>query len=415
MGRFSDIVSKLFADQDENYQRNQMQTYMIAPEWRNVDMANEFAQFTATQKRPFYQFPYFYQVLDFWKIVKNSVKAAREQGTPWRTLLLSDVFVMDVFVGTFTTVEYLTKGLLSLPARGLAYLFGHRQNNTPTQQVLGNFFSDYAAFIHHTPFYNYAYTHWVKSLWSAFLNGPERSLDDVFSLLYFTVELPLRALIASPIAWFYNQDSNKALETIDVLIKKRQQNVTEDAFYEQTQHTLQQSLEQLRSANPALPPEQFVVLGSEHAEIDYDSHRFTAPQRQDGNGLIAIRPSNSTKPAKANTHYAYAMVRLPRYEPLKSSIEALAQDGFEVQKIAGQNRVQIKCAVTASPADDTYHAALQQLLAVEGVTELYHYQNHISPQFTYLMLDVLTNQLSIFLTRVKDNIDNVEVKLVHYL
>ena len=209
-------LNENLAKHGSSYQRTQMQTYMTAPVWRNVDMADEFAAFLESHI-PFYLFLYFSQMIDFWKILGNSVRSARQQNCSWRDIFFFRYFIMDVFIGCFTSIEYLVKGIISLPIKTLATLFGHNINTTDTQLKLAEVFRDYANFIHHTPFYDYAYSHWVGELGSTFWNSSNKSLDDLFNVVYYTFELPIRGLIWTSISWIYNSDANQAYETIDVL------------------------------------------------------------------------------------------------------------------------------------------------------------------------------------------------------
>ena len=369
-------INEALATQESGYKRSIMQTYMTAPEWRNVDMAGELAKFAASN-RPFYQFPYFSQIIDFWKIVANSFKAARQNGSSWKELLLSDYFVMDVFVGTFTTVEYGFKGLFSLPAKAFSWLVGHRENKTDVQQKLSEVFRDYADFIHHTPFYDYKYTHWVKELWSTFFNSSNKSLDDFLSLLYYSCELPMRGLIAAPVSWFYNSEGNQTVQTIDVLLSHEKQDDTAIT------DAANQALHQTANKHSDVPQGELIDL----SKIDETQQTTSA----------------------ADESYSFIAARLPKYEPLMTAIADLKQHGFKVERIAGQDHVQLKCKVENTEQVEEMLADLQKWL---GVSVLYHYQNHIEPNVHFVMLNVLTEQLNQVMEQINQKQD-INLSLIH--
>lgn len=381
------LLNQKLAEQDKSYQRAQMQTYMTGPEWRNVDMADEFAQFVETNK-PFYQFPYFSQMFDFWKIVGNSVRAARSQNCSWREILLSDYFIMDLFIGSFTTIEYLTKGIFSLPFKAFAYLTNHQANNTETQTKISELFRNYADFIHHTPFYDFKYTQWVPQLWSTFWHSPNKSFDDVLSLLYYTIELPLRGLISTPISWIYNSDSNQAYETIDVVFSKK---LTADETIEEDSHRLNQALDNIHEQHPSAPKGQLQALPTKDlATLNSDLHSTIATEK-DGS-------------------YAYINGRLPRYEPLITAIQKINEQGYKVERIAGQEHVQLKCKIESTQED--LPLKLKSLIDKLHMTVLYQYQNHINPNLHFIMLDVLCSELDQVMTKIQDT-QKVDLALIH--
>lgn len=363
---------------DKNYQRPQMQTYMTAPEWRNVDMASEFAHFSE-EKKPFYLFPYFSQTFLFWKILINSVKAAHQEGTPGKEILLSEFFMMDVFIGAFTTVEYLAKGILSLPAKALAYITGHKENKSDTQKKFTEFFKQYAEFIHHTPFYDYQYTHWVPILWSTFYHSSNKTLDDFFSLLYYSIELPLKGLVATPVAWIYNSEANQAHETIDVLLS-----------YKKTQG------DETRNTKD-------ITEKLTHAFDDIKVKHAKAP----------LSSSNVLPPLSSfmKSRYSFIKTTLPRYEPLMTSLKCLHQEGFTVEKVAGQEKIQLKCQIRTKEKN-TQILSPTLSKAFKNASVLYHYSNSVDPTLRFVMLEVATNQLNDVMVQIEAN-EATDLLLIH--
>ena len=103
MGKFLNSLNQRIEITDKaNYHREQYQSYMTGPEWRNVEMADEYAQFIK-EGNSIFQFPYFRQILDLWKVIANSYSQSRKYNSIWQ-IITSEYMVMDLFVGFFTTI-----------------------------------------------------------------------------------------------------------------------------------------------------------------------------------------------------------------------------------------------------------------------------------------------------------------------
>lgn len=106
-----------------DYTKDLIDSYLTAPEWANVDAAQEYGSFI--NHTPFYEFPYLKTVGTYWKVFAKSWRAAAAKKGHW-AVLKSPATLMNVFIGTTMTAEYLAKSLISLPVR-LAY-----QGSAPT-------------------------------------------------------------------------------------------------------------------------------------------------------------------------------------------------------------------------------------------------------------------------------------------
>lgn len=95
-----------------NYERSQLQTYLTAPEWKNVRSTQAYAEFI--KSKPFYEFPFFSEIKSYWQVFKDSWNAARKHNTFWQ-VATSDYTLMNLFVGSSMTLEYAAKGLMSAP------------------------------------------------------------------------------------------------------------------------------------------------------------------------------------------------------------------------------------------------------------------------------------------------------------
>lgn len=108
---------------DSSYCQDYLQTYLTAPEWANVDAAQEYGSFI--NHTPFYEFPYLKSVKMFWEVFYKSWRAAAAKKGHFAVATASAT-LMNAFIGTTMTAEYLAKSLISLPVR-LAY-----QGSAPT-------------------------------------------------------------------------------------------------------------------------------------------------------------------------------------------------------------------------------------------------------------------------------------------
>ncbi|CAM4496156.1 MAG: hypothetical protein LEGION0403_FIIPPAGN_00562 [Legionella sp.] len=110
MGKYTEKLNeRLQLTDKEKYRREQYQTFMTGPEWRNVEMAEEYAGLLRDNKSMFH-FPYFRQIFDLWAVVFNSYSSARKYDSI-SSILFSEYMIMSLFVATFTTMELLPNGI----------------------------------------------------------------------------------------------------------------------------------------------------------------------------------------------------------------------------------------------------------------------------------------------------------------
>jgi SAM-dependent methyltransferase len=117
-----ELSASFKAQQYTDYSRDSAQTYLTTPEWNNVDAAQHYGDYI--NKIPFYEFPYMAHVNTFWKTFLESWRcAAKEKGGNINMLLSPNILFnytfMNVFIGTFMTIEYTTKAVISWPIRAM--------------------------------------------------------------------------------------------------------------------------------------------------------------------------------------------------------------------------------------------------------------------------------------------------------
>lgn len=70
MGKYTDAFNRRLILTYGHYQKDKFKTYLTTLEWRNVEMAEEYAEHLKESK-PFFTYPYFRQVFGFWRIFFN--------------------------------------------------------------------------------------------------------------------------------------------------------------------------------------------------------------------------------------------------------------------------------------------------------------------------------------------------------
>lgn len=197
------------------YQREQYRTYLTTTEWRAVEMAEEMGKFLKANT-PLYRYPFFGQVATLWKILFSSIRSARQHQS-LKEILLSEYGLMDIFITCFISISFIMKGSLSF----LLWPWMKKQNSSEFQTWCGDKVQAYADFINKTPFYNYPYFQEKTNLWHAFKASQNKSLADYITFAIAYSEMMLRGITSYPIAYWYNQEENVEIGTIDMIVKTK--------------------------------------------------------------------------------------------------------------------------------------------------------------------------------------------------
>ncbi|MFT5454064.1 MAG: FAD/FMN-containing dehydrogenase [Myxococcota bacterium] len=182
-----DDVAERLARRDD-WARPEDQTYLTLPEWYIVHSADEIGAFLATE--PPSAYPWFGAIGQYWGLY-NEVWGLTSQHYPFNT----GYHVMLGTIGAFTTVEYGAKGawegtLGRLTAGGA---------DTPDDRFNAALSVEYAAFIHHTPWYAFPWGERLSSLWAD--SGGPWSLRRAERRLGLTLELGSKWLSSMVIGW----------------------------------------------------------------------------------------------------------------------------------------------------------------------------------------------------------------------
>jgi SAM-dependent methyltransferase len=216
-----------------DYSRDQVQTYLTSPEWHNVRLAKGYAK--ALKEKPFYQYSYFKEIGNTWKVFGNTWNVARRDTSIWQ-LLKTDFTLMNVFISTTVTVEFLLKGLFSLPL-SLLSKERHAEDLTRLEKHYAQILENYSKFIDHTPFYQYPYFTEMGSAWKelaaawkeakesqgffSFLASKETWMN-VLMTLFMTAEFLAKGIVSAPCNWLYGSGDLQAASTIHLLVDDKE-------------------------------------------------------------------------------------------------------------------------------------------------------------------------------------------------
>lgn len=334
------LNKKLSAVEKQNYYRPANNSFMSAPEWRNVEMAEEFARFLRDDHSLF-QYPYFSQIFDLWKIFFNSYRSARRHNTDVE-LLTSEYMIMDAFVVFFTTLEFAPKGILSLLFKPLL----DAENKTEMQTQLATYFAKYAADLQTIPFYDHHYAENRAALADAYRNSKNKSWCDWFSWKFISAELYFRRWVSMPLHAFFHVDGNTTPSTTDVLVQCVIENATDVA------HAKTLFREKIVDLNE-------ITLIENHLYVEELQIKKTV----------------------------YALLRVHRYAAFMEDVKALDARGIVIKKIATQDQVQVKCECE----DEAVLEVLKKDLPAS--TFLYSHGDRLNPKRRICFFEVPVEKL----------------------
>lgn len=357
-----------------DYPRPAYNSFMSGPEWRNVEIAEEFAQFLKEGKSIF-KYPYFSQIYDMWKCFYHSYRIARKYDAD-KDILTSEYMAMDAFVAFFTTMELLPKGFLSI----FLSPFMSDMNDTDVQKALTTYFEKYASDLQTVPFYDQAYATHRQTLQAAYQRAQNKTWGDWFSYKLVSAELWARHWISKPLYYWFHSGDNIVTPKTDILVEMQEQG-----------DNLEQAKENFRKKIAPIDTVSFVT------ETDGRECMYTEVTTDD--------PSNT------HTH-VYALLRADRYATFQQQIKTLATEGIFVRKIAGQNQVQVKCEIDGPLEQNTATECPEQLRRVPHAEFIYSYGDRIHPNRRICLFDVPVEKLQETVNAFNAQ-ENVKVNYIH--
>ncbi|ASQ45836.1 hypothetical protein [Legionella clemsonensis] len=384
MGQFVKARNQEFIETDKAaYYREQYQSYMTGPEWRNVEMAEEYGKFLQ-EGQSLFHFPYFRQVYDLWRVIFNSYAAARRYNSR-SEIFFSEYMLMDLFIGFFTTLELIPKGILSL----FLVPFVNKDNKTQMQQHLADYYKEYAANLETIPFYDHKYKENREKLAQAYKECTDKTWGDWFSWKCVSFELWARRWISKPLSYWFHQEDNIVAPTTDILVKMNVEGIEDP---ELIKTNFKQRLSNLDSSLVS------IIKDKENKESLY------------------VKEKN---PEKTYTS-VYARLRVPRYAAFQPVLRQLAAQEIKLRKIAGQDQVQVKCLINADN-ETSFHLREEKLNRISHAQPLYSYSDRIHNYRKICLFDVPVKKLSKVVMEIDkcrestedSSTKDVEVKFIH--
>ena len=190
-------------------------TYMTTIEWRNVDMALEFANFLK-KGHSINNYPYVSQLYQFWKIYYHSLRLAYRSSS---FSFFSEFNIMNLFILLTTSIELLYKKLFS----SILFLkLSNDSNKTEFQQYVSNLYLDYANFIPKTPFYLYNFNEKIIPLFKHFLKNCE-TFTDIITFFITLFDLSIKSIPTYPIRKYYSTVNIRRFITVEIHEKQEKQ------------------------------------------------------------------------------------------------------------------------------------------------------------------------------------------------
>jgi hypothetical protein len=373
MGKFTNRIDDGLKTVDKaNYSRWQLQSYMTGPEWRNVEMAKEFAEYLEDGKSLFW-FPYFRQIRDLWRVVGKSYTAARKYNSRSEIWFKTDYMFMDLFVAFFTTLELAPKGLLSLIVRR----FVDKEHNSDFQEYLADYFKRYAKRLKTEPFYDHPYHQERKELRKAYKESEDKTIIDRISYYLISIDMFARKWISKPLHYWFHQETNLIPATTDIIVKHR---VPNESNREKAKQIFKEKL----------------AASNADATIVEEADQKVRTRRKDGH----------------SSTWVYARLRAPRYGAFQATLTSLADQHIYLRKSAGHDQVQVKVMIDADNKEEL-NDTKAQIKKVKHADYLYSYVDRIHKNREICMFDVPVKNLHKTVERFNE-CPNATVKFIHH-
>lgn len=115
-------------DQSNTYTRNKANGFHTVCEWASVDIFQTFGN--SMDHTPFYAFPYFKLVSNFWNLFLTQTKQCVKQ-VGWKETFMADGILMNLMLGSLITIGFIPLGIFSAP---LKWFYSNPKNADYTKQ-----------------------------------------------------------------------------------------------------------------------------------------------------------------------------------------------------------------------------------------------------------------------------------------
>lgn len=331
------------------------QSFMTTPEWKNVEISEDLTEFLKSNN-PLHHFFFLREAYETNRIFCYALWASLKYNTAKELLFPEqdyyNYFVMDLFVVLMTNISMLCSKLFCLwiqlmmfPYTAYSIFYPEQaKNNTQFQEVATNYYKWFVNELNVMPFYNVDYTKVLAALRSDYASCTDRTWVDHWTMCYMVLEINTKILL-SPLM----RPDQAELDVTPATV----------CFTPKNTETFQEAFDL--------------------AMNDFKAQLNNGIKAQDE---LSIKLSEKNDALRITT---------PRYHDLKSALQAFAAHGITIERIAGQDRIQIKFI-----CEQSKDRPLDKCLSAFNLTEaklLYTYPNIINRNQFFCMVDAPTKNL----------------------
>ncbi len=231
----SDNVRELLITQKPNYTRWKGGTTLTRVEWFNVESSKNLG----TAKN-FWDYNYLFDLKELLGTFAKSWSTARKIHS-FKDVLFNEYTLMNSVLTTLMAFEYLIKGVVCLPIKGIVEIAKRilpRGTEDEDLENVGNGYQKWAILygetLDRTPFYAQKYVPFIKEYWSNFQRTYSRSQRSTLDLLFdrktvrniatgvfMTFDLLFKAAVGSSIEFLYGGEDNADDREIGLIIKDK--------------------------------------------------------------------------------------------------------------------------------------------------------------------------------------------------
>lgn len=375
MGKYTENLNqKLLLTEKEHYHRDQLNSFMTTFEWENVEDAKSLGNFM-NEGRAMFHFPFISRTINLLAITLYSIQAANKHESLYK-ILTSEYGVMAGFINFFNMLEFIPKGIAGFFIRP----FITEQNSTTMQNSFASYLKKYGDDLETVPFYDHDYEGIANRLAQAYQEASASgslTLADRFTYYFLSAELRFRSVLSKPLHNQFHQEENLIPATTDILVRYRSTSAIDEA-----------------SAK-----EDFIKMIDgikEQAQVEIVNQHVYAKPQSEGKDYLST----------------YALLSAPRYRAFCNTTGILSDKHIEIKKIAGNDRVQVKCNIDAAN-QEALAAAETALKKVKNTNFLFAYGDSIHAYRRTCLFSVPVSDLQNAVKEFNNVHDNAKVSFIH--
>lgn len=345
------------------------QSFMTAPEWKNVEISEDLKDFLS-QKKPLHHFLFLREAWETNRIFYCALQAARKHNSLSEILFpqngFYNYFIMDLFVVVMTNLSMLFSKLFSwfvqlvmLPYT-IASIFSDKavENDTQFQKVASQYYDGFVKELNVMPFYNVDYHKALEELRTAYQGCKHRTWTDYWTMCYMVLEINSKIMLSH----FMKSEAGEP----DV-----------------TPATV--------SFTPYDSGKSFEDAWVEACKA------FKA--KLESKGLDSNKPQDQIR-HELSTDEGKHQITTPRYHDFRVALEAFAEQGIVIDQIAGQDRIQVKFTYVFQEGENLKDIQAK-VNSVEGVNVRYTYPNIVNKSQRFFMVDMPIKDLHAKISEVE--------------